>query len=164
MIASLGLDRRQVADLLDRLRERGQTLACAESLTGGLLSAVLTAVPGASAVVRGGLVVYATDTKATLAGVSSFLLRRHGPVHPDVAMALATGAAQRCQASYGLGLTGVAGPEPQHGVMPGTVYIGLHGPAGVTVHTMHAEGDRHAVRLAAVRAAITFLTQALDGS
>lgn len=154
MIAELGLDPAQVAGLLDRLRQRELTVACAESLTGGLLLAVLTAVPGASTVVRGGLVVYATDTKTTLAGVPAELLARDGPVHPDVAVALARGVALRCRAGCGVGLTGVAGPDPQHGVLPGTVHIGLCAPGGVSVCTLHAAGDRHAVRLAAVRAAL----------
>jgi nicotinamide-nucleotide amidase len=157
VITELGLDRARVAGLLDVLRERGLTVACAESLTGGLLLAVLTAVPGASAVVRGGLVVYATDTKATLAGVPADLLRRHGPVHPEVAAALASGAADRCGAACGIGLTGVAGPDPQHGVEPGTVHIGVHAPFGVSVKTLQADGDRNAVRIAAVQGALAAL-------
>lgn len=157
MIAELGLDPVRVARLLDRLRERELTLACAESLTGGLLLAVLTAVPGASTVVRGGLVVYATDTKTALAGVPVELLAARGPVHPEVAVALASGAARRCVARCGVGLTGVAGPDRQHGVPPGTVHIGLCAPAGVSVCTLHATGDRHAVRLAAVRGALDAL-------
>lgn len=157
MIAELGLDPVQVAGLLDRLRERELTVACAESLTGGLLLAVLTAVPGASTVVRGGLVVYATDTKTALAGVPPGLLAERGPVHPDVAVALARGAARRCLAGCGVGLTGVAGPDPQHGVPPGTVHVGLCAPGGVSVCTLHAAGDRHAVRMAAVRGALDAL-------
>jgi nicotinamide-nucleotide amidase len=157
VITELGLDRARVAWLLDGLRERALTVACAESLTGGLLLAVLTAVPGASAVVRGGFVVYATDTKATLAGVPAGLLRRHGPVHPDVAAALASGAADRCAAACGVGLTGVAGPDSQHGVAPGTVHVGLHSPSGVAVETLKAAGDRNAVRIAAVQGAIEAL-------
>jgi nicotinamide-nucleotide amidase len=163
LIAELGLDPVRVARLLDRLHQRELTLACAESLTGGLLLAVLTAVPGASMVVRGGLVVYATDTKTALAGVPAELLAEHGPVHPNVAVALARGAALRCRAGWGVGLTGVAGPDPQHGVPPGTVHVGLCAPAGVSVRTLRAAGDRHAVRLAAVRAALDGLDAALDG-
>jgi nicotinamide-nucleotide amidase len=164
VIAAVGLDHERVAGLLDRLRERGLTVACAESLTGGLLLAVLTAVPGASAVIRGGLVVYATDTKASLAGVPAELLAAHGPVHPDVAAALARGAASRCAADIGIGLTGVAGPDPQDGVAPGTVYVGLCSPAGEQVRTLHATGDRHAVRLAAVRSALDVLDGAASGT
>jgi len=164
VIAALGLDHARVAGLLDRLRAAALTLACAESLTGGLLLAVLTAVPGASAVVRGGLVVYATDTKTSLAGVPAPLLATHGPVHPQVAAELARGAAARCGADIGIGLTGVAGPEPQHGMAPGTIHIGSCSPAGVSVTSLRAPGDRHAVRLAAVRAALEALDRAVDGT
>lgn len=162
MIGSLGLDRDAVARLLGRFRARGRTVACAESLTGGLLLAVLTAVPGASAVVRGGVVVYGTDTKASLAGVPAELLHQHGPVHPDVATALAVGVARRCAASHGVGLTGVAGPDPQHGVAPGTVYVALHGPSGVVVRELRTGGDRQEVRLATVRTALDLLTAAAE--
>lgn len=157
MITALGLDHAAVAGLLERLRERGHTVACAESLTGGLLLAVLTAVPGASAVVRGGLVVYATDTKVALGGVPAGLLAQYGPVHPEIAAALARGAAVRCGADLGVGLTGVAGPEPQDGRPPGTVHVGLCSPSGLWTRTLRVAGDRDAVRLAAVRGALAAL-------
>ncbi len=143
-----------VADVLDLLRGRGATVATAESLTAGLLSATLTDVAGASASVRGGLVVYATDLKSELAGVDPGLLARHGAVHPRVAEALAAGARQRCTADWGIGLTGVAGPDPQDGVPPGTVHIGFAGPGGVSVLSVHLDGGRHAVRCAAVARAL----------
>src|SRR5262249_59682847 len=112
------------ADVLRALAVRAQTLAVAESLTGGLLAASLVEVPGASRVLRGGLIVYATDLKTSLAGVPGDLLAERGPVDPDVAVALAVGARERCAATWGLGTTGVAGPEPQNGVPVGTVYVG----------------------------------------
>ncbi|MGI6875055.1 CinA family protein [Amycolatopsis sp. 3B14] len=139
----------------------GQTVATAESLTAGLVTATLTEVPGSSAVVRGGLVVYATDLKAKLAGVDPALLAAHGAVHPEVAAQLAEGARERCGADWGLGLTGVAGPDPQDGVDPGTVHIGLAGPAGRDVRTHWFEGDRAAVRRAAVTAALDLLGEHL---
>ncbi|MFD4193001.1 CinA family protein [Amycolatopsis thermoflava] len=139
----------------------GQTVAAAESLTAGLVTATLTEVPGSSAVVRGGLVVYATDLKAKLAGVDPALLAAHGAVHPEVAAQLAEGARERCGADWGLGLTGVAGPDPQDGVDPGTVHIGLAGPAGRDVRTHWFEGDRAAVRRAAVTAALDLLGEHL---
>ena len=107
--------------LVAALTARGETVAAAESLTAGLVCATLARVPGASAVLRGGLVVYATELKASLAGVSSELLAEHGAVHPEVAAQLAEGARDRCGATWGLGLTGVAGPSAQDGVAPGTV-------------------------------------------
>ncbi|MCC5698600.1 CinA family protein, partial [Klebsiella pneumoniae] len=129
-----------VADVLEQLRQRGQTVATAESLTAGLLCAVLTEVPGASAVVRGGLVVYATDLKAGLAGVDRQLLAERGAVDPEVARQLAAGARERCGADWGVGLTGVAGPDPQDGVAPGTVHIGIAGPGGDSGHTLQSGG------------------------
>ncbi|NIH81240.1 CinA family protein [Amycolatopsis viridis] len=143
------------------LRRSGQTVATAESLTAGLVTAELTEVPGSSAVVRGGLVVYATDLKAALAGVDPALLAAHGAVHPEVAAQLAEGARQRCGADWGLGLTGVAGPDPQDGVAPGTVHIGLAGPGGRDVRTHRFDGGRDAVRRASVTAALDLLGEHL---
>ena len=149
-----------VPELLRALGERGQTLAVAESLTGGLLAASIVDVAGASAVFRGGLVVYATDLKATLAGVPAPLLARHGPVHPLVAAALAAGARQRCAADWGLATTGVAGPDPQDGIEPGTVYVAVDGPTS-RVQRLDLTGDRAAIRAATVAAALTLLASAL---
>ncbi|MEU5850980.1 CinA family protein [Saccharopolyspora shandongensis] len=154
IVDHIGLPLSQVAALLEALRRRGETVATAESLTAGLVSAVLTDVPGASDVVRGGLIVYATDLKAELAGVDRDLLAAHGAVHPRVAEMLADGARRRCGADWGIGLTGVAGPDPQDGVAPGTVHLGFAGPDGATVRSVRLDGDRHAVRAAAVRVAL----------
>ncbi|XVV02096.1 CinA family protein [Actinosynnema sp. CA-248983] len=145
------------ADVVAALKARGETVATAESLTAGLVAAEITTVPGASAVLRGGLVVYATDLKASLAGVDAALLAAHGAVHPEVARQLAEGARTRCGATWGLGLTGVAGPDPQDGVDAGTVHIGLSGPSGSAVTTITVGGDRHEVRHASVIAALDLL-------
>jgi len=120
-------------DTLDRvvhrlLAERGQTVAAAESLTGGLIGAELTAMPGSSATYVGGEITYATDLKHELLGVPAELLREHGAVHPDVAAAMAVGVRDRLGASYGLAVTGVAGPEPQDGRSVGTVFLAVAGP------------------------------------
>ena len=149
-----------VPELLRALGERGQTLAVAESLTGGLLAASIVDVAGASAVFRGGFVVYATDLKATLAGVPSSLLAAHGPVHPLVAAALAAGARQRCGADWGLATTGVAGPDPQNGIEPGTVYVAVDGPTS-RVQRLDLTGDRAAIRAATVAAALALLAESL---
>jgi len=149
-----------VPELLRALGERGQTLAVAESLTGGLLAASIVDVAGASAVFRGGFVVYATDLKATLAGVPSSLLAAHGPVHPLVAAALAAGARQRCGADWGLATTGVAGPDPQNGIEPGTVYVAVDGPTS-RVQRLDLTGNRAAIRAATVAAALALLASAL---
>jgi nicotinamide-nucleotide amidase len=140
---------------------RGETVATAESLTAGLVGAALTSTPGSSATYRGGVIVYATDLKATLAGVSSALLDARGAVDVEVAAALATGARDRLGATWGLGLTGVAGPDPQDGVVAGTVFIGLAGPAEPPkVASLLLPGDRDAVRSGAVDAALTLLRDA----
>ncbi|MGH3656723.1 MAG: CinA family protein, partial [Micromonosporaceae bacterium] len=120
--------------VVDVLRRRGETLAVAESLTGGALAAAIVDVPGASHAFRGGLVVYAVDLKHTLAGVPEELLQRRGPVDPEVATGLAEGARQRCEATWGVATTGVAGPEAHGGQPPGTVWLGLAGPEGGTAH------------------------------
>lgn len=149
------------ADVVAALAGRGETLATAESLTGGQLAATVVDVPGASAVLRGGLVVYAVDLKASLAGVSAELLAERGPVDPDVARALARGARERCGATWGLGTTGVAGPEPHGGAPAGTVYVGLAGPDGDVAERLALPGDRAAVRAGTVAAALALLLRSL---
>lgn len=134
------------AELVAALAAAGQTVAAAESLTAGLFAATLAGVPGASAVLRGGVIVYATDLKAELAGVPQGLLDRDGPVAPTTACALAQGARERCGATWGVGLTGVAGPDPQDGHPVGMVYIGISGPDGTDVVELAAPGDRWAIR------------------
>ncbi|WP_350281733.1 CinA family protein [Kribbella sp. HUAS MG21] len=140
--------------LVGLLVERGVTLATAESLTGGMVGAVLTDVPGVSAVYRGGVVVYATDLKAKLAGVPEDLLAAVGPVHPDTAAALASGVRERLEADYGLATTGVAGPDPQGGVEVGTVYVAAAGPGAVQVRKLQLSGDRAAIRRGTVQAVL----------
>lgn len=136
------------------LLARGETVAAAESLTAGLFCATLATVPGASATLRGGVVVYATELKTALAGVPAELLAEHGPVSPQTAAALAEGVRERCGATWGIGLTGVAGPDPVDGHGPGRVYLGVAAAAGTEVVELDLPGDRAAVRTGAVRAAL----------
>jgi nicotinamide-nucleotide amidase len=150
------------ARVLRALVERGETLAVAESLTGGLLAATLVDVPGASAVFRGGLVVYATDLKHRLGGVPEELLDARGPVDPDVALALAEGARRACLADWGLATTGVAGPDAQGTAPVGTVYVACAGPFGA-VRALLLPGDRLAIRRGAVAAALDLLAGYLAG-
>jgi nicotinamide-nucleotide amidase len=152
-----------LARLQAKLLALGATVAVAESLTGGLLTAALTETPGSSAVVRGGLVVYATDLKAVLAGVDGALLDERGPVDPDVALALAAGVRARLSATLGLGVTGVAGPDPQDGVAVGTVYGAVHGSRGSAVRAWHFDGDRAQVRSSAVAACLRLLDEECEG-
>jgi nicotinamide-nucleotide amidase len=139
------------------LRARGETVAVAESLTGGLLAARLTDTPGASRTFRGALIVYAADLKVSLAGVPAPLLDAQGPVSPDVAAALAAGVRDRLGATYGLAVTGVAGPGPQNGLPAGTVYVAVAGAGAGEVRRLALSGDRAQVRSAAVDAALSLL-------
>jgi nicotinamide-nucleotide amidase len=144
-----------------RLVDRRETVATAESLTGGLVAATLVEIPGVSAVYRGGLVVYATDLKHALAGVPEDLLAARGPVDPDVAAALAAGARERCGADWGLATTGVAGPDPQDGKPVGLVYVAVAGPSGPTVRELKLSGNRAAIRTESVTCVLRLLTEHL---
>lgn len=149
------------AAVVRALAGRGETLATVESLTGGMLAAAIVDIPGASVVFRGALVVYATDLKASLAGVPADLLAERGPVDPDVAVALAEGGRARCGADWALATTGVAGPDPQGGRPVGLVYVALAGPAGHEVRELTLGPGRWAVRDGAVRVALRMLADRL---
>lgn len=136
--------------LLAALEARGWTLAVAESLTGGAVCARLVDVPGASRVLRGGVVAYATDLKETLLGVDGELLAQRGAVDPDVARAMAEGVRERLHADVGLATTGVAGPEPQDGRDPGSVHVAVVTPLTWRVASWQFPGERGAVREATV--------------
>src|SRR5262249_45561777 len=116
-------DAELAARVVGLVTPRQQAVAVAESLTGGLLGAAITTVPGASVVFRGGVIAYATDLKAALLGVPAALLAERGAVDPDVAGAMAAGVAQRLGATVGAATTGGAGPDPADGQPPGTVHI-----------------------------------------
>jgi nicotinamide-nucleotide amidase len=133
----------------------------AESLTGGLLAAALTSVPGASAVFRGGVVAYATDLKNSLLGVPAELLDRHGAVHPEVAVAMAEGACRRMTASVGAATTGVAGPDPADGQPVGTVHIAVHAGGRTTARALSLSGDRSQIRSATVAESLSLLVTML---
>jgi nicotinamide-nucleotide amidase len=157
-------------DRLDEVVHRGllaagATVAVAESLTGGLLGAALSRMPGSSATFRGSAVVYATDLKETLAGVPGPLLASAGAVSAETAGALAVGARERLGATYGIGVTGVAGPSEQEGQPVGTVHLAVSGPGEPVVRSLRLPGDRDRVRLLTVTAALDLLRKqvAVDG-
>jgi nicotinamide-nucleotide amidase len=145
------------------LRARHETLTTAESLTGGMLGAILTSVAGASASYRGGVVVYATDLKESLIGVPALLLSERGAVDPDVAVAMAAGVRDRLGSTWGLALTGVAGPDPQDGKAVGTLFVAGASAAVTFVAEHHVAGDREAVRMAACREALQAVYMRLAG-
>jgi nicotinamide-nucleotide amidase len=139
------------------LQAGGHTVAVAESLTGGLVAAALTDIPGASASFRGGVVSYATDLKARLLGVDAGLLARHGAVYPQVAVGMAEGVRSRLGASFGLATTGVAGPDPQDGYSVGTVHIAVSAADDTVVRTIALSGDRAQIRRLTVEHALGLL-------
>ena len=156
------------SEIVHELDRRGLTIAVAESLTGGLLTAELISVPGASAVVVGGVVAYRTPLKASLLGVPTALLAARGAVDPDVAVAMAAGArgalaVEGRSADVGLATTGVAGPDPQDGHAPGTVYVALSAGGEARVTRLALEGDREAIRSATVSESLSMLHEWLTG-
>ncbi|MET8775050.1 CinA family protein [Nocardia sp. NPDC050713] len=151
------------AELVRALGSVGRTVATAESLTAGLVAATIAGVPGASKVLRGGLVVYATDLKSSLAGVSADLLAAEGPVAASTAEQLAVGARTRCAADWGIGLTGVAGPDDQDGHAVGTVFLGLSSPWHTEVMRLQLSGDRWTIRLTATESAVRELLRCVQG-
>jgi PncC family amidohydrolase len=144
-------------EILALLTARGQTVAAAESLTGGLVAAALTDIPGASAAFRGGVVTYATELKAALLGVDPVMLARHGAVYAPVATAMAAGVRQRLGATYGVATTGVAGPEPADGQPVGTAHIAVSAADDTVVRTVALAGDRHEIRRLTVEHALGLL-------
>jgi nicotinamide-nucleotide amidase len=143
--------------VITMLRMAGRTVAIAESLTGGLVAAALTTIPGASFAVRGGIVAYATDLKATLLGVPQAVLDQHGAVYPAVALAMAAGVRERLSATFGAATTGVAGPDPADGQPPGTVHIAVSAEDDSVVRTLALDGDRDQVRRLTVDRSLALL-------
>lgn len=142
------------ASLLRALATRDWSVAAAESLTGGRVTATLVDVPGASARVRGGIVAYATDLKASALGVEADLLAARGAVDPTVAEQMAQGARRVLRADVGLATTGVAGPDPQDGHPVGTVYIAVATPETVVVSALVLAGTRDEIRTRTVQSVI----------
>ncbi|GAA1945704.1 CinA family protein [Agromyces allii] len=154
------------AELIALLAARGLGVAAAESLTGGLVVAELVRVPGASAVVHGGVVAYATPVKHSVLGVPADLLAREGAVHPDVAAAMAEGvrgvlAVDGAPASVGIATTGVAGPDPQDGHPPGVVFVAVSVGERTEVRELALSGGRDEIRRATVDAAIAMALEAV---
>ena len=149
-------------ELIGHLTERGLTVCVAESLTGGLLCAALTEAPGASAVIRGGVVAYATDLKSSMLGVSQELLASRGAVDPDVALEMAAGVAHQLGSDIGLSTTGVAGPEPQDGKAVGTVFIACVWGTKRVVEELSLAGTRNEIRSLTVHAALRLLTSVIS--
>jgi nicotinamide-nucleotide amidase len=159
------------ADVLRLLKVRGETLAVAESLTGGLVAAAITDVPGASQAFRGSVTAYATEVKHQLLGVDATLLDQRGAVDPQVAAQMADGVRKALGADWGISTTGVAGPDPQDGQPVGTVHVAVAGPRGADsgafdggkVASLRLNGGRAEIRMESVRSVLGLLLQELVG-
>jgi len=151
-------------DVVAALVERGLTLATAESLTGGGVGALVTSVPGSSAVYVGGVVAYASRLKVELLGVPDGVVERYGVVSARCARAMAVGVRGVAGADMGVSTTGVAGPDPQEGKPAGLVYVAVADDAGEEVRELRLDGDRAAVRRATAEAALALLRDRMGGS
>lgn len=141
--------------VLALLRSRGETLAVAESCTGGGLGQRLTSVPGSSDVFLGGVISYSNAMKVSLLGVSTQTLEQHGAVSEECASEMATGIVERTGAAWGVSITGIAGPDGGTPEKPvGLVYVGVHGPNGTTVERSLFPGGRDAVRERSLKSAL----------
>lgn len=161
------VDEDRTARLIAELTHRGLRIAVAESLTGGLVVAELTRIPGASLAVSGGIVAYDTAVKRSLLGVDGDVLAREGAVHPEVARQMASGvrtalAVDGRPADIGVATTGVAGPDGQDGTAPGTVFIGVAVGDEVEAMGLEFSGGRDAIREATVRAALDAVLERLE--
>jgi nicotinamide-nucleotide amidase len=150
------------ADVVRLLTVRGETLAVAESLTGGMVAAALTAVPGASKAFRGSVTAYATELKREVLGVDGGLLAARGAVDPQVAAQMAAGVRTALGADWGIATTGVAGPDPQDGMPVGTVFVAVDGAGegcadGGKVEALRLNGDRAEIRMESVRSVLALL-------
>lgn len=147
---------------LARLKQTGQTLCTAESCTGGLLGKLLTDIPGSSQSYLGGVISYTNGVKATLLQVDRTLLDTAGPVSEPVAKQMAQGIQAALGGSFGLSITGLAGPDSDESGRPvGLVYIGLAGAGVPMCQELHLQGSRAAIREQACEAALALLLQVL---
>lgn len=157
------------ADVVRLLTVRGETLAVAESLTGGLVAAEITSVPGASKAFRGAVTAYATELKHQVLNVDATLLATKGAVNPQVAAQMAAGVRRALGADWGIATTGVAGPDPQDGQPVGTVFVAVEGPLGADagaegggkVAALRLNGSRAEIRMESVRSVLALLLQEL---
>ena len=169
MTNSLLIDRQivtQAATLLEAARERGDLLATAESCTGGLLAATLTAIPGASDVFERGFVTYSNTSKSELLGVPAWLIERHGSVSEDVARTMVGGALTHSRATLAVAITGIAGPGGGTPDKPvGLVHLAAARRDAPVLHHQLLLGDigRNEIRRESVVQALALLTSLLRG-
>lgn len=146
-----------------RLIAAEATVSTAESLTGGQVAAVLTAVPGSSEAYVGGVIAYATEVKVNVLGVPTEIVEQYGVVSQECARAMAQGVRRMMGTTYGLATTGVAGPAEQEGKPAGTVFVAVAGPDGVEVSELALPGSRVQVQVGSVEAVLGLLGGILHG-
>ena len=144
--------------LVKRLIARGETISCAESLTGGLLCDAVVQVPGASQCFMGGIVAYDEGRKVSLLDVPVATLDTYTAVSRETVLAMACGARKRLKTTYSLSTTGYAGPD---GEDVGLVWLGYAGPDGTDARQCHFNGSREEIRRQAVQASLAFLSEKL---
>lgn len=146
--------------IIDELRRRRESLAVAESLTGGGLGAAITSIPGSSDVFLGGVIAYQLSVKRQLLKVPDSLIKEFGVVSEEVAVAMADGLRELFGTTWAIATTGVAGPGPSDGVAAGTVWIAIRGPINQSTE-LAIQGEREVVRNASVSSAITAFARIL---
>lgn len=144
------------------LRERNETITCAESITGGALTSELVSIPGASHVLKGSIIAYSTEVKVSELKVEPILIQEFGVVSEEVALAMARGVKAKFAAEWAISLTGVAGPGASHGVPAGTVWLALLGPGFEETVKLELMGEREMVRRGAVESALGVLERILS--
>jgi nicotinamide-nucleotide amidase len=146
--------------IITALKRRGESLAVAESITGGGLGAAITSVPGSSDVFAGGIIAYQLSVKTDLLDVPAPLIEKFGVVSEEVAIAMAEGLLKRLGTTWAIATTGVAGPGPSEGVAAGSVWIAIRGPVNQSTE-LAIQGEREIVRNASVSSAITTFARIL---
>ena len=154
----------QAREIVEICNRRGLTIATAESCTGGLIAAILTEVPGASQVFTHGFITYANPAKVAMIDVSEAMLASHGAVSEPIARSMAEGARRTAGTSFGIGVTGIAGPGGGSEQKPvGLVHVACANPQGKTQHKeCHFEGSRTCIRLKTVEAGLAMLLKQLE--
>lgn len=139
--------------VVDELRALGETVAVAESLTGGGLGGALTYTPGASQVFLGGIIAYTNEVKINFLGIDKSLIDEFSVVSEEVANAMADAVREKFGATWGIATTGIAGPGSHQGIPEGTVWIAIRGPINQTLQ-LQLDSGREAVRTGAISSAI----------
>ena len=148
------------SDVIDALRERGETLSTAESITAGAVSSAIVTIAGASDVFVGGITAYRDEIKISHLGIDPALINEHTSISEQVAVAMAKGAMKSFGTTWAIATTGVAGPDPIDGHLPGAVWVAIEGPISQTIE-LSLSGERESVRNAATASAIATFARIL---